>query len=561
MPAHRRRPVGGVIAIAAAPERAAAAPDRRRTRIARVALGAALAVTVAPFVRTIAHVLGGATSTSLAGDEALAGLAVDRAGDLAQLLGPYSQWGWYHPGPAWFYLLLPVYGLGGRSGAALVAAQLTVHALSAALVVLAVHSRTAAWRAPLMAACVLAFVARMPEQIWLKVWNPYALVLPVALLVLLTARTVAAPASRTRWWGATVVAASFVVQSHVGTAVVAATCVVVATAALAQPARRGRILAALPWLAVAALAWLPPLIQQAAPPAGEPANVTALADYFLHGDQEGAPLADRLALAGRVLGYFPFGRALGPLAPEVHLASPDVLIALLIPVPVALLVVLVGRRLGERLLPALGLALAAATVAGLASAVLLEGPLLTYVLIWLGAIPMVLLFAVLDLLAAVAADLGRRLPRPAGSRSRVHRTVAVAGTAALLAALVGPASATLRDGERSRPDSVGVQRSADRVLAVLAGIPGCARSPVLVDIGTTDRWPVASGLAFRLERAGHPARVIGNWTLLFGSRAAARGDEPCAVWVTDPAAADGDPLLVVDSDWGPAAVGVERRAP
>src|SRR5690348_17774394 len=34
----------------------------------------------------------------------------------AQLLvGPYSRYGWHHPGPLYFYLLAPVYTLAGKS--------------------------------------------------------------------------------------------------------------------------------------------------------------------------------------------------------------------------------------------------------------------------------------------------------------------------------------------------------------------------------------------------------------------------------------------------------------
>ena len=54
----------------------------------------------------------------------------------AQLLvGPYSRYGWHHPGPLFFYLLAPVYTLAGSSTPALSAGALLINVAS--IVVLA----------------------------------------------------------------------------------------------------------------------------------------------------------------------------------------------------------------------------------------------------------------------------------------------------------------------------------------------------------------------------------------------------------------------------------------
>jgi hypothetical protein len=44
-------------------------------------------------------------------DAAIIELDVRNALDGGQLLGPYSRFGWNHPGPAYFYLLGPAYWL------------------------------------------------------------------------------------------------------------------------------------------------------------------------------------------------------------------------------------------------------------------------------------------------------------------------------------------------------------------------------------------------------------------------------------------------------------------
>ena len=52
-------------------------------------------------------------------DVAFIELDVRQATHLAAHLGPYSQYGWHHPGPARFYLFAPLYWLAGGSSRAL----------------------------------------------------------------------------------------------------------------------------------------------------------------------------------------------------------------------------------------------------------------------------------------------------------------------------------------------------------------------------------------------------------------------------------------------------------
>ncbi len=53
------------------------------------------------------------------GDGAALELRVLRAVRGVQFLGPYSRFGWSHPGPAYFYLASPFYELFGERGPAL----------------------------------------------------------------------------------------------------------------------------------------------------------------------------------------------------------------------------------------------------------------------------------------------------------------------------------------------------------------------------------------------------------------------------------------------------------
>jgi hypothetical protein len=102
-----------------------------------------------------------------------------------------------------------------------------------------------------------------------------------------------------------------------------------------------------------------------------------------------------------------------------------------------------------------------------------------------------------------------------------------------------------------------VARSSARVLDRLREVSACDGGPVRLDIGTHALWPVAAGIALRLERAGYDVRVDRGWPLLFGDQARATGREACVVTVAAPGTGREAPVATVDSDWGRAAVGVE----
>src|SRR5262245_59572957 len=64
------------------------------------------------------------------GDGALLELYTIHAGRAGWALGPYSRFGWHHPGPMLFYAMVPVYRLGGGHALALNAAALAINAIS-----------------------------------------------------------------------------------------------------------------------------------------------------------------------------------------------------------------------------------------------------------------------------------------------------------------------------------------------------------------------------------------------------------------------------------------------
>lgn len=198
---------------------------------------AALAV-VAAFGIGVLRVLGGVDDAfRFDGDQALTGLSVHEASTLERELGPYSRYGWSHPGPLWFYLLAPPMRLFGGDDVALMAAGVLVNGLLALAVVLAVHRLGRPLLTLATAGAVLAFVLRMPAEMFVDVWSPYALLLGTLLFLVLAARV------HTGTWPALLamlLSGSFLAQTHVGTAPLVGLVVLTAGASfvLARRARR-----------------------------------------------------------------------------------------------------------------------------------------------------------------------------------------------------------------------------------------------------------------------------------------------------------------------------------
>lgn len=491
------------------PDVGAVSPDRERSALLRVGwLWMALAA--APFLVAAAR-FAATGDLVLGSDFALTALDITDAGRLDQATGPYSRWGWAHPGPAWFALLLPVFALLGSSGSALVAASLVLHGAFAALVV-AAAGRSRPWAQPVTAAVLLLYVLRMPDRVFALVWNPYALLLPTVLLLLLAARAAlgSLPAA-----AGTVLVGSYLVQTHVGTVPLVGLVGGVAAAGAALTAWRGGLpertrrdghLAAA-GVAATALLWLPPLLQQLTAAPGE-GNLAALAGHFTAEQAEGTlsyswpqafsafaqmvgmPVHGWQAMAGDI---DTGDRSLGVLVTGVGQLAGSA----------ALLVA--GLLLHRRRSVATGALLLAGGVAGIVACHSVTGAMSNYLAVWITVLPAVLLVGWLDL---VLDRVSRGLRFGAVALS----ALALLTTTALIAAT---------DDLADPPGVVEATRLAlDELPEPAAGDP-----PVLVDIATADLWPTATGVALQLEQAGYRVTVDPQWTKLFGSDREVRGTE------------------------------------
>jgi hypothetical protein len=196
-------------APATEPETGAAAP--------RWLWWAGLVAVALPFVASaVAIFLDGGYHPSA--DVAQTEMYTSDVGRYQLLLGPFSRDGWYHPGPALYYVLALPYRLLGSSPSSLAAGALAVNGLS--LVGIAAIAKRRGGT-PLMLCMLLStglLVRAMGFEMLATPWNPWVTVLPYAFLVMLTW----AMTCGERWaLPVAALVATFVVQTHVGYAVLA----------------------------------------------------------------------------------------------------------------------------------------------------------------------------------------------------------------------------------------------------------------------------------------------------------------------------------------------------
>jgi hypothetical protein len=228
-------------------------------------------------------------SFSPVGDIALIETYTIHATQGEQLLGPYSRFGWNHPGPLYFYTLAPFYVLTGDRSAGLSAGALAINLAALALLLWICASMGRGLLAICIAAVSVWFTWQISELLASQ-WNPHVLVLPTMATVVASA---AVAAGRVRLLPIVAALATFIVQTHLGFGptvlavggVAAAVAVIRAYAADREP-RLELARALFATLCVLLVLWLPPLIEDFRSADG---NLFRLWTFFTGEDHLGQP--------------------------------------------------------------------------------------------------------------------------------------------------------------------------------------------------------------------------------------------------------------------------------
>jgi hypothetical protein len=430
-------------------------------------------------------------------DWAFIELDVQRAAHARLALGPYSRFGWYHPGPAMSYVLAPFYVVGGHRFAALTFGA-AVLALALVAAVLLVAGRVwGPWGRWAAAAVLVVFQWRFGVERLRDPWNPYMVILPVALLLLLVPLVAH---GRQRWPLALgVAAASYAVQTHVSSVpVVAAAAVAIVLALVLDVRRKGlRALARRCWpaLGVAAVAWALPVWEQVSHETG---NLGLLLQYVRtdHGSLHPVGDAIRPAVLALGLGPTPVGKRFGvdsPFLAPLRLTATAVAVTVLLGAVLVVLLVLTGRRHDTRLAwmlaaAALGLAMFVYSVRRT------EDELWPYLFVSIVGLSLALWIA--------AAASATTLLEPANMRPLAHHPP---WTAPLAAALLAVGALTLTwSGLSASTDGLAARFSRPEVTALVAGLgPVCSGPEQDVTVRSTgDGWIVSLGVGAALGRCG-----------------------------------------------------------
>ncbi len=213
-----------------------------------------------------------------AGDHAILELYTRHAAHGRWALGPYSQFGWNHPGSLFFYLLAPLYVFSGERTLALHAGAFLINLLSVSAIVFVLLRYATAGITCAAAAAIGVYLYRVP--VLASFWNPHIVILPAAAFLVLCA----AVAARQRWaLPVAVFVGSFLVQTHVSLAPCVAVLIGAALAAFLWPSKTAasRDRSSMVWIALSAglllLLWALPIAEQVR---NSPGNVTRMMEFF-----------------------------------------------------------------------------------------------------------------------------------------------------------------------------------------------------------------------------------------------------------------------------------------
>ncbi len=483
----------------------------RHARLA-VVLGAAL--TVLPLLPSFVAILRSPWVASATDDDlAILEIGVMEAARGAQLVGPYSRFGWSHPGPAAFYALVPAYVFGGRRTAALnVGAVVLNGAAAAALVAVAFHlggARLGVLSLPFVAV-FLSFLGPWASSFW----NPHLTLVPFALYLLLAAGLAARGAS---FLPGLVLVGTFLVQTHLGFIPAVAACGAVAAFShlrrrsretLSAPSvRRPALLAA----GIGALLWAPVVVEEIR---FSPGNLTLIGRFFLSGGGTHA-FGEVFLPVARQLSAVPLHAAtlLVPSTSDERALGAGILTLLL----VALLPV--GRSSAVRRGDTVGVALSDVALAALAvsflAALKIRGPVHDYLLLWVAAT------GLLGWMALAHAGLPTWSERGQGSAMR--RGAGVAGALLFVGVATARSARVASHGPLVRQEPMASVRTlSDAVGRRLRETPG---ERALVVLGSHDVWVPLGGVLRDVRREGLAVSVEKDWLDMYGRSFAPTGTE------------------------------------
>jgi hypothetical protein len=470
-----------------------------------VVLAILLGLAVLPVIMPASRIIDGMPSASPASDFALLELSTGEALRGAQLLGPYSRFGWRHPGPAYFYLQAPLYGASGASSASLPVTALIFNWAALLGVVACLRRWVDQGAVSILALAVfLVYGLYLGPNFLYNIWNPAVTILPFGVFLILCAGMAC---GRTMVLPLVAGIGSFLVQTHVGYLPPVAAGVSTSGTLWLRLRRRGDV-ATSPRLAIilagATLAalWTMPLVEQMT---RDPGNMSLILRFF-SGESAGHAWAEALAIVARELAwpwsYTLFG-TLSWYAPYQPLDGWRQAVGGVFALGQIGLLAYWSVRLREpSFFRALAWVCLACTIVAVLATTRVSGEIRPYVTAWISMV------GVIGSLAAIGPLLASRgLALPVG---RDQAALILAVGLAIPVALVG--RPLVHDSQFQPARSVSEAVRADLLES------GVHRPHVTIQTGSPELFYAASAVLLQLHKSGVPFSVDSVWLNFFGER-------------------------------------------
>jgi hypothetical protein len=460
------------------------------------------------------------------GDDAILEIYTLHASHGTQMLGPYSRFQWNHPGPALFYVLLPLYKLSGQSTLSLYYGALVIN-VTAILAMMALTYKAAGaglfyWTAMFLG----VYMCNLEPRLLTSPWNPFVTILPFGLVIFLCA---AFSQRGVRVLPALVVVATFVIQTHIE--YLPNLSVVVLASFLFYGLRRNKGKTALessqskrPWVWFAASCfilaamWMPPILEEVQHDSG---NLTKLYRFFV-ADREWHSFFEAIKTVSiRISAIPPYSWTLLPNLAIDRQRQFAIAIGVL---QMLLLAVAYWTAMKQQkhynsalcLLGAIGGCMA------LVSVISIAGHINPYLVLWVTLLGIINWCAIAD---TILPSLARTLPVKAQSVVRQYSKLAALGIICFAAAV--NISHVFQQGVI--PDC-----KSKQIEALYSSLQGyletnATRYPLIrvqnVGRRAHDTWSVTAGVILQLYKAGIPFSIEREYLCMFGKQFEPTGTE------------------------------------
>lgn len=512
---------------------------------------AAPLIAALPFLVLALRVLVGHRDPIYSGDAGLLALGVQDAAHGARAVGPYSQFGFFHPGPALFYALTPFEWLTADAPWSIPLGIEVLNAIVAASLVWIVQISglsVISWRQEdrssaahldkdrnlvlgfVAASAVIGYSLAVGYGLLQIFWNPIQIMLPTASLLVVVALT-----ERLGWSAAlALLAATFAIQTDLSTIPVVGAALLCGLifvgwdlwrsqrlrstrqeGARSRWRHPGRIAGPLVVSSLAVLAWIPPLVQQLT---NHPGNAGKLISFFTSPNPSHPSWSQATAYLGRQLAVIPERvQDFGPLSmAAAHGHRGQAQFGLFLALSAGLIAV--GAISRSAPLTRLGVVSLVSALAALVSITAIRGQGGWYYTAWMSAIAVPLLLGWSVVIVDIVPRLGRVL---------VPTVLAAVSIAALIAS-----STTPIDDSAAFPNEPGYRANTLEAWRLISGPLSRMGIKRVVLGGDPALMPMLSGVALRMAMTGIEVSVPSTLVPPFGPEEESHPDTKPAVLIS-----------------------------